>query len=46
MKEMLGVKMPTKFKEHYINNFTNAKVYIPKDNVPDIWNWAQQGAVT
>lgn len=46
MKEILGVKIPKNFKEHFITNFTNAKVYVPRTDVPDIWNWVQQGAVT
>jgi cathepsin F len=29
-----------------VKNYTNAEVYTPRTDVPDIWNWAQQGAVS
>ena len=46
MKEKLGLKVPSNYKLNYIANYTNEKVYKPKEGVPDIWNWEQQGAVT
>lgn len=48
MREFMGLKTPdlSKFKFNYIQNYTNAQEYVPKANVPDIWNWEQQGAVT
>lgn len=48
MKQFLGLKMPDlkTYKFNYIENFTNEEKYIPKSDIPDIWNWEQQGAVT
>jgi cathepsin F len=46
MKEFLGVRIPHGYKPNFVKNYTNDEVYIPKQDTPDIWNWAQQGAVS
>ena len=46
MKEHLGLKMPKDYKLKYTANFTNDPEYKPRTDIPDIWNWEQQGAVS
>jgi hypothetical protein len=45
MREFLGVKVQPGFKYNYIKNYTNDDSYQLRGDVPDIWNWEQQGAV-
>ncbi len=46
MKQHLGLIVPKDFKFNYISNFTNDPEYKPRADLPDIWNWEQQGAVS
>ena len=48
MKAMLGMNMPTDLSFSYVGSYTNLteEEYIPKSSTPDVWDWAQQGAVT
>ena len=45
MKQYLGLVIPQNFKYSYAQNFTNDPHYQPRTDIPDIWNWEQQGAV-
>ena len=46
MKQYLGLLPIENFSPHYVENYTQEVSYKPKANVPEIWNWEQQGAVT
>lgn len=43
---MFGLKIPNEFTFKFTQNFTNNPSYKPRKDIPDIWNWQQQGAVT
>lgn len=46
MKQFLGVKIPKDYTVKYSANFTNDPHYKPRADIPDVWNWEQQGAVS